>query len=74
MEPAEKSEDPLNASRARGVFEMECMEVEKIKDKVKTTGLKHIAIIMDGNRRWAKDNGRAQKGRGCAKGNNARLR
>ena len=55
MEPAEKSEDPLNASRARGVFEMECMEVEKIKDKVKTTGLKHIAIIMDGNRRWAKE-------------------
>ena len=31
------------------------LEVEKIKDKVKTTGLKHIAIIMDGNRRWAKE-------------------
>lgn len=27
-----------------------------IKDIVKETGLKHIAIIMDGNRRWAADN------------------
>lgn len=26
------------------------------KDIVKQTGLKHIAIIMDGNRRWAKEN------------------
>ena len=26
---------------------------ETIKDLVKNTGLKHIAIIMDGNRRWA---------------------
>lgn len=34
---------------------MECMEDEKIKKAVKTTGLKHIAIIMDGNRRWAKE-------------------
>ena len=31
------------------------LEDEKIKDIVKTTGLKHIAIIMDGNRRWAKE-------------------
>ena len=29
-------------------------EEEKIKDIVKECGLKHIAIIMDGNRRWAK--------------------
>ena len=27
---------------------------QKIKDIVKETNLKHIAIIMDGNRRWAK--------------------
>jgi len=26
---------------------------EKIKDLVKNTGLRHIAVIMDGNRRWA---------------------
>ncbi len=29
-------------------------DIENIKNIVKTTGLKHIAIIMDGNRRWAK--------------------
>lgn len=28
---------------------------EEIKDIVKNTGLQHIAIIMDGNRRWAKE-------------------
>ena len=28
--------------------------MESIKDVVKDTNLKHIAIIMDGNRRWAK--------------------
>ncbi|MBR2526801.1 isoprenyl transferase [bacterium] len=28
--------------------------MENIKDVVKETNLKHIAIIMDGNRRWAK--------------------
>ena len=28
--------------------------MENIKEIVKTTNLKHIAIIMDGNRRWAK--------------------
>jgi len=27
--------------------------IEKIKDLVKNTNIKHIAIIMDGNRRWA---------------------
>lgn len=31
------------------------LEDEKIKEVVKATGLKHIAIIMDGNRRWAKE-------------------
>lgn len=31
-------------------------EKEKITDIVKQTGLKHIAIIMDGNRRWAREN------------------
>ena len=35
------------------------MEVQtkdsQIKDIVKETNLKHIAVIMDGNRRWAKD-------------------
>lgn len=31
------------------------LEVEKIKEVVKSTGLKHIAVIMDGNRRWAKE-------------------
>ncbi len=30
-------------------------EIEKTEDIVKNTGLKHIAIIMDGNRRWAKE-------------------
>ena len=30
-------------------------EEEKIKDIVKECDLKHIAIIMDGNRRWAKN-------------------
>ena len=29
----------------------------EIKDIVEKTGLKHIAIIMDGNRRWAKNKG-----------------
>ena len=32
------------------------LEKENIAEIVKNTGLKHIAIIMDGNRRWAKDN------------------
>lgn len=30
------------------------LEKENIADIVKKTGLNHIAIIMDGNRRWAK--------------------
>ena len=29
-------------------------ELEKLKETVDKVGLKHIAIIMDGNRRWAK--------------------
>lgn len=33
---------------------MKTLEKETTADIVKTTGLKHIAIIMDGNRRWAK--------------------
>lgn len=28
--------------------------IDEIKQIIETTGLKHIAIIMDGNRRWAK--------------------
>ncbi len=31
------------------------MNTEDIKKIVKDTDLKHIAIIMDGNRRWAKE-------------------
>ena len=31
--------------------------MEKIKELVEKNELKHIAIIMDGNRRWAKDRG-----------------
>ena len=31
-------------------------EKEQVTDIVKQTGLKHVAIIMDGNRRWAKEN------------------
>lgn len=31
--------------------------MEKIKELVKKNELKHIAIIMDGNRRWAKEKG-----------------
>jgi len=31
--------------------------MEDIKKIVKDCGIKHIAIIMDGNRRWAKENG-----------------
>lgn len=34
---------------------METAKEQKIKDIVKSTNLKHIAIIMDGNRRWAKE-------------------
>ena len=30
-------------------------QLENIKEIVKSTNLKHIAIIMDGNRRWAKE-------------------
>ena len=30
---------------------------EQIKDIVRETNLQHIAIIMDGNRRWAKEKG-----------------
>ena len=30
---------------------------ENIKEMVKKTNLRHIAIIMDGNRRWAKNKG-----------------
>ena len=30
------------------------MNTEDIKKIVKDTDLKHIAIIMDGNRRWSK--------------------
>lgn len=30
------------------------IDVENIKNTVKNTNLKHVAIIMDGNRRWAK--------------------
>lgn len=30
-------------------------DFEAVKDIVKSTNLKHIAIIMDGNRRWAKE-------------------
>ena len=30
-------------------------ENQEIKNIVKNTGLKHIAVIMDGNRRWAKE-------------------
>lgn len=32
------------------------LEKENIADIVKSTNLQHIAIIMDGNRRWAKQN------------------
>lgn len=32
------------------------LEKENIADIVKSTNLEHIAIIMDGNRRWAKQN------------------
>ncbi len=31
--------------------------MEKIKELVKENNLKHIAIIMDGNRRWAQEKG-----------------
>lgn len=34
---------------------MESAVADKIKDIVKSTNLQHIAIIMDGNRRWAKE-------------------
>ena len=35
---------------------LQTLEKNKIKDIVEQTKLKHIAIIMDGNRRWAKKN------------------
>ena len=31
--------------------------MEAIKELVEKNNLKHIAVIMDGNRRWAKDRG-----------------
>lgn len=34
---------------------MQVLEKENIAEIVKQTGLSHIAIIMDGNRRWAKE-------------------
>ena len=34
---------------------MQVVDKQKIVDVVKQTQLKHIAIIMDGNRRWAKE-------------------
>ena len=34
---------------------MQVLEKENIAEIVKQTGLGHIAIIMDGNRRWAKE-------------------
>lgn len=34
---------------------METTFVQKFQDIVKSTNLRHIAIIMDGNRRWAKE-------------------
>ena len=34
---------------------MEMIEKEKIKEIVKVNELKHLAVIMDGNRRWAKE-------------------
>ena len=33
---------------------MKTKAIDEIKQIIETTGLKHIAIIMDGNRRWAK--------------------
>ncbi len=36
---------------------IELMLEDEIKDIVKETNLTHIAIIMDGNRRWAKEKG-----------------
>ena len=33
---------------------MEMIEKEKIKEIVKVNEFKHLAVIMDGNRRWAK--------------------
>ena len=32
-------------------------EIDEIREIVEKTNLKHIAVIMDGNRRWAKDKG-----------------
>ena len=37
------------------MFAMEMIEKEKIKEIVKENELKHLAVIMDGNRRWAKE-------------------
>ncbi len=31
-----------------------CLSINELKDTIKNVELKHIAIIMDGNRRWAK--------------------
>ena len=37
------------------MYSMEMMEKEKIKEIVKANEFKHLAVIMDGNRRWAKE-------------------
>jgi len=36
------------------VNKLKTKAIDEIKQVIETTGLKHIAIIMDGNRRWAK--------------------
>lgn len=39
-----------------GIYKLITLEKENIAEIVKKTKLQHIAVIMDGNRRWAKEN------------------
>lgn len=39
----------------KGKILIKTLDIKEIKEAVKSTEMKHIAIIMDGNRRWAKE-------------------
>lgn len=45
----------FSITKSSGIILTKLLEKENIADIVKGTNLQHIAIIMDGNRRWAKE-------------------
>lgn len=46
----------LSITKLSGIILTKLLEKENLADIVKKNNLQHIAIIMDGNRRWAKEN------------------